>query len=71
MNTRTIELPEELADLLQAEAKRSRKSVSAYVAQWLQDQADGRLAAKRLKALESGKTKGIPAAQVYAELGLE
>ena len=68
MNTRTIELPEELADMLQAEAKRSRKSVAAYLTQWLEDQIDGRIAAKRLKDLKSGKTKGIPAEEVFAEL---
>lgn len=65
-NTRTIELPIEVADQLQAEAKRNRKTVAEYVAQWLEDQADGREAAKRLKAIESGKTKAIPAAEVYA-----
>ena len=68
--TRSIELPSEVADMLQAEAKRSHKSVGEFIAQWLEDQADGRDAAKRWKSLESGKTKAIPAAEVYAKLGI-
>lgn len=68
--TQTIELPEELAAMLQAEARRSRKTIAQYVAQWLEDQADGREAAKRLKRIQDGKDKLVPAAEVYARLGI-
>ena len=69
-STRSIELPAELADQLQAEARRSRKSLVAYLQEQIEDQIDGREAAKRLKSLRSGKTKAIPAEQVYADLGI-
>lgn len=69
-STRSIELPAELADQLQAEARRNRKSLVAYLQEQIEDQIDGREAAKRLKSLRSGKTKAIPAEQVYADLGI-
>ena len=69
-STRSIELPAELADRLQAEARRNRKSLVAYLQEQIEDQIDGREAAKRLKSLRSGKTKAIPAEQVYADLGI-
>ena len=68
--TKTIELPEELVAMLQAEAKRSRKTIAQYVAQWLEDQQDGREAMRRWKLIKSGKTKVIPAEEVYARLGI-
>ena len=68
--TVTLQLPADVADLLQKEAKRHRKSISRYVAEWLEDQRDGREAAKRWKDVESGKTKLIPAEEVYKKLGL-
>lgn len=68
--TQTIELPENIAAMLQAEARRSRKSVSNYIGQWLQDQADGREAARVLRRIEAGKEKLVPAEEVYAKLGL-
>jgi predicted DNA-binding protein len=64
--TKTIELPEELAAMLQAEAKRSRKTIAQYVAQWLEDQQDGREAAKVIKRIKEGKEKVYPAAEVWA-----
>jgi hypothetical protein len=69
-STEFVELPTEVAGLLKAEAKRSRKSVAQIVLQWLEDQSDGREAAKRMQDLKSGKTKAIPADEVYARLGI-
>jgi hypothetical protein len=68
--TQTIELPSEVAAMLKNEARRSRKSVAEFLMQWLEDQADGREAAKRLKLIKQGKTKASPAAEVYAKLGI-
>ncbi len=71
MKTIAVELPEDVATLLQAEAKRSKKSLAEFVMQWLDDQADGREAQRRMSRIKSGKSKPIPAAQVYADLGIE
>lgn len=69
-NTQSIELPTEVAQQLQAEAKRSRKSVAEYLAQWLEDQADGREATKIMKRVKDGKETASPADEVYARLGI-
>ena len=68
--TEFVELPSEVAGLLKAEAKKSRKSVAEFVMQWLEDQADGREAAKRMQDLKAGKTKAMPAEEVFARLGI-
>ncbi len=68
--TRSIDLPRELAEQLQAEAKRHRTSVPELLAGWLEDCSDGRDAAKRSAALASGKAKAIPAAEVYAKISI-
>jgi hypothetical protein len=70
LNTETIELPQEVAGLLKSEAQRSKLSIAEYLMQWLEDQVDGREAARRSKLLKSGKTKAIPAQEVYADLGI-
>jgi len=66
----TIELPVEVADMLKSEAKRNRKSIAEFIMQWLEDQIDGREAAKRMKRVKEGKSKLIPAEEVYARLGI-
>ncbi|TXT38654.1 MAG: hypothetical protein FD135_2757 [Comamonadaceae bacterium] len=68
--TQTIELPEELASMLHAEARRSRKTIAQYVAQLLEDQADGREAAKVMKRIKEGKEKVYPASEVWAKHGI-
>ena len=68
--TEPIALPLEVANMLRAEAKKSRLSVAEFLMQWLEDQADGREAAAILKRIESGKEKTIPAEKVFRELGL-
>lgn len=65
-----IELPEPVADMLEKEAKRSRKPVANLMAQWLQDQHDGREAMKVLKRIKEGKEKTYPAAEVWARHGI-
>ncbi len=69
-STRTIELPADVADQLQAEARRSRKSVVSYVRELIEDQVDGRAAAKVMKRIRAGKEKAHPADEVYARLGI-
>lgn len=66
--TATVELPAEVADLLQKEAKRHRKSIARYVAEWLEDQADARTADKAEKASKGKPT--IRAQDLYKECGL-
>ena len=70
LDTEAIQLPQEVAAKLKAEAKKSRLSVPEFIMQWLEEQADIREATKRLHDLKSGKTKAIPAEEVYARLGL-
>jgi predicted DNA-binding protein len=60
MKTIAIELPEEVATLLQAEVKRSKKSMAEYVMQWLEDQADIREANAMMERIKSGKEKTTP-----------
>lgn len=38
--------------------------------QWAEDAADARIAQRRLRDLKAGKTKAIPAAEVYKKLGI-
>ena len=66
----TIELPAALVKLLKAEARRNRKSVAATIADWLEDQADGREATRIMKRIAAGKERAIPAEEVYARLGI-
>jgi len=66
----SIELPVEIAAMLKAEARRSRKSIAAIIANWLQDQADAREAERRWKSLRSGKTKAVAPEDVYKRLGI-
>jgi predicted DNA-binding protein len=65
-----IALPHDVVKMLHREARLSRKSVTEAIRQWLQDQADGREAAKVLKRIQEGKEKLHPAKEVYARLGL-
>ncbi len=68
--TETIELPAAVAHMLKLEAQNARMSISEIICQWLEDQEDGREAARRMKLLKSGRTKAVPAADVYARLGI-
>ncbi|MDO8280086.1 MAG: hypothetical protein Q7T63_18445 [Burkholderiaceae bacterium] len=38
--------------------------------QWAEDAADARIAQRRLRDLRAGKTKAIPAVEVYKKLGI-
>ena len=66
----TINLPPDVASLLEREAKVARRSVAAMLREWAQDHADGREAARRLKKIDSGKVKTVPAEDVYKRLGI-
>ena len=65
-----VELPAELVGMLKAEARARRKSIAATLADWLQDQAAAREANRRWRSLQSGKTKAVPAEEVYKRLGI-
>jgi len=62
----TITLPATVARLLKREAHRSRLSVAEYLTQWLEDQVDGRDAAKVSMRIHDGQEKVYPAAEVWA-----
>ncbi len=66
----SLPLPADLVHQLIKEAKVSKKTVTELIRQWLEDQSDGREVVKRSKLMKAGKTKAIPAAEVYAKLGL-
>lgn len=51
-------------------SRAQRKPVAELIREWLEDQADGREAERRWKALKSGKTEAIPADEVYKRLGI-
>jgi predicted DNA-binding protein len=68
--TQTIELPAQVAVMLKSEAQRSKKSIAQYLAQWLEDQADGREAAKIMQRIKEGKEKVYPADDVWARHGI-
>ena len=68
--TVSVDLPADLASMLQKEAKVKRKPIATVVREWLEDQADGREAAKIWKRIQDGKEKLIPAEEVYKKLGI-
>lgn len=68
--TVALDLPEGLFDALQREAKANRKPIERFLAEWLEDERDARLAHRRWKRIESGLEKAIPANEVYQRLGL-
>lgn len=63
-----IELPLQVVTLLQKEAQKSGQSVAQFLMEHLEDQADAREANKRLKDLQSKKSKAVPWADVRTEL---
>jgi len=66
----SLALPADLVQQLEREAKASKKTVTQLIGEWLEDQRDGREAMKVLKRIKDGKEKAIPAAEVYARLGI-
>lgn len=66
----TIELPAAVVERLQVEARRSRKSIGALVAEMLEDFADAKAAdAAYRKHVRSG-TKAVPLAAAKKQLDL-
>ncbi|NHZ86624.1 MAG: CopG family transcriptional regulator [Planctomycetia bacterium] len=68
-----ITLPESVANELNQIAKELPDKKSRIIAKALElyfDELDGFIAEKRLAELQAGKTKAIPAEEVWAELGL-
>ena len=69
-DTVTLELPYGVFQALQTEARANRKPIDRFMAEWLEDERDARLAHRRWKRIESGQEKSIPAQEVYKRLGL-
>lgn len=65
-----IYLPEQVATMLSKEAKAQHKPVADTIAQWLEDQADGREAVGIIERIATGKEAASPAADVWARLGV-
>lgn len=63
-------LPEQVAAMLDEEAKTQHKTIPETIAQWLEDQADGREAAMVMARIANGQEKATPAAVVWARLGV-
>lgn len=55
--TETIELPVVVAAMLKLEVQYSKMPIAEYIRQWLEDQADGRKAARRMRLLKMVKPK--------------
>ena len=63
-------LPEQVAAMLDEEAKTQHKTIPETITQWLEDQADGREAAMVMDRIASGQEEAAPAAEVWARLGV-
>lgn len=70
VGTSALDLPLDVIGMLKKEAKAHRKSIAAYMREWLEDQADAREAARIIKRIDAGKEKLIPAEEVYKKLGI-
>ena len=68
--TVSVELPADVVGMLKKEAKSHRRPIASVLREWLEDQIDAREAARRWKDIESGKTKTVPADEVYRRLGI-
>lgn len=68
--TVALELPAGLAEALEKESRRKRKSVARMLAEYLEDLEDYRAAEAAMKRVRDGKEKFIPAEEVYKKLGL-
>ena len=68
--TVSVELPADVVGMLKKEAKAHRRPIASVLREWLEDQIDAREAARRWKDIESGKTKTVPADEVYRRLGI-
>ncbi|MGB4118481.1 MAG: addiction module protein [Polaromonas sp.] len=63
------ELPPIVAKELGKSTNPARRAAK-ILEQWAEDAADARIAQRRLRDLQSGKTQAIPAAEVYKKLGI-
>jgi predicted DNA-binding protein len=63
------ELPPIVAKELGKSTNPARRAAK-ILEQWAEDAADARIAQRRLRDLQSGKTKAIPAAEIYKKLGI-
>ncbi len=63
------ELPPIVAKELGKSTNPARRAAQ-ILEQWAADAADARIAQRRLRDLKAGKTKAVPAAEVYKKLGV-
>lgn len=63
------ELPPIVAKELGKSTNPARRAAK-ILEQWAEDAADARIAQRRLRDLRSGKSKAVPAAEVYKKLGI-
>lgn len=63
------ELPPIVAKELGKSTNPARRAAK-ILEQWAEDAADARIAQRRLRDLQSGKSKAVPAAEVYKNLGI-
>ena len=63
------ELPPIVAKELGKSTNPARRAAK-ILEQWAEDAADARTAQRRLRDLQSGKSKAVPAAEVYKKLGI-
>lgn len=63
------ELPPIVAKELGKSTNPARRAAK-ILEQWAEDTADARIAQRRLRELQSGKSKAVPAAEVYKKLGI-
>jgi hypothetical protein len=63
------ELPPIVAKELSKSTNPARRAAK-ILEQWAEDAADARIAQRRLRDLQVGKSKAVPAAEVYKKLGI-
>lgn len=63
------ELPPLVAKELGKSVNPARRAAQV-LERWAEDAADARIAQRRVRGLKAGKTKAIPAAEVYKKLGI-
>lgn len=70
--TAALELPADLVSMLEKEARAHRKTIPAYMRQWLEERAETRAAERALRAaqkINKGKPS-VAAADLYRECGI-
>ena len=70
--TASLELPADLVSMLEKEARAHRKTIPAYMRQWLEERAEARASERALRAaqkINNGKPS-VAAADLYRDCGI-